>query len=300
MANNKEMTATTAGRRTKLRAARKRVAPKHLQPPKPSAFEATLSAIDSHLDGAPVASLRMSRLPSLAKKAGLPEADLGVFVAAHKLAASTKLPPDVVFALAKRDGGIDGTKLAAADVAVFRKRIGTAVKGNLVPLRRLASFDEAKLTLARLQTHGALIRTLTKTYDLNVPDSLLRKLEAKKVETLADVRSAGGTAALAKVLNVKVDDPNLRNLVSHAHLSVLGTDVGSNAILIEQGYTRISEIADAPDGVFVARMGPEVGAATALRMKRVAMPVPDCARSITRWGRRRCWRKALCGCPSKR
>ena len=52
-------------------------------------------------------------------------------------------------------------------------------------------YDLAEPTLARLQTHAAPIRTLAKIHDLSVRDSLIRKLGAKKIETLADLRSAG-------------------------------------------------------------------------------------------------------------
>src|SRR5262245_30499098 len=115
MATTKEITATMARGNKKARRTRKPVAGKNSESPKPSTFEATLGALQPHLNGASITSLRMSRLASLAKKAGLREADLGVLVTSYKLAASTKLPPDALFALAKRDGGIDATRLAAAN-----------------------------------------------------------------------------------------------------------------------------------------------------------------------------------------
>src|SRR5262249_33727803 len=145
-----------------------------------------------------------------------------------------------------------------------------AIKKNLVPAETLVSFDAAIPTLARLQTHEASIKILVKTYGLTVPDSLLRKLQAKKIETLADLRSAGGAEALAKALNVKADDPHLETLVAHAHLSLLGTDVGANATVIKEGYSCISTIADVPEGVFLTKVGPSVGFGPALQMRRIA------------------------------
>src|SRR5262249_14980732 len=65
-------------------------------------------------------------------------------------------------------------------------------------------------------------------------------------------------------------DPHLETLVAHAHLSLLGTDVGANATAIKEGYSRISAIAYSPEGVFMAKVGPTIGFETALRMKRVA------------------------------
>lgn len=100
MANNREAFGTTVSYRGKVRA-RKRVVRNNLQPPKPSTFETTLNALQPHLDEAPIASLRISRLTSLAMKAGLRAPDLVVLVSAHKLAAHTELPSDALFALAK-------------------------------------------------------------------------------------------------------------------------------------------------------------------------------------------------------
>src|SRR5262249_39127773 len=152
----------------------------------------------------------------------------------------------------------------------LRQKIEVADKKNIVPAGTLVSFDAAIPTLARLQTHEASIKILVKTYGLKVPDSLLGKLQAKTIETLADLRSAGGAEVLAKALKVKADDPHLETLVAHAHLSLLGTDVGANATAIKEGYSRISAIAYSPEGVFMAKVGPTIGFETALRMKRVA------------------------------
>lgn len=46
--------------------------------------------------------------------------------------------------------------------------------------------------------------------------------------------------------------------------------MGSNATLIKHGYDRIAKIADAPDGIFIAQVGPTIGTAMAMRMKKVA------------------------------
>ncbi len=270
MAKNRKKIVQVTRQGTKPRAARQAATVNAAQAPRPSEFAATLNALQPYLDGVPIGSLRKSRIAQLAQKTGIRADDLSALVTSHRLAEDTKMPVDALFALVKQYRAIDSGLLASARPADLRKEIESAIKKNRVPAATLASFDGATPALARLQTHEAPLRRLAATYDLQLPQSLLRKLESRGIKTLADVRSAGGADALAKKLNVKVDDLGLQNLVSHAHLSLLGTDVACNAILIEQGYTRISEIADAPDGVFIARVGPEVGNATALRMKRVA------------------------------
>lgn len=238
--------------------------------PKLSSFRIGLDAISPHLDGASIATLSKTRVRSLAKHTALPESDIAALVSAHKLASDTGLSPDILFALNKNGGARDTESLTSYSPSILRKKIKSAVKKNIVPSTTLAALERARPILARLQTREVPIKTLVDTYDLEVSSSLLRKLEAKKIQTLADVRSAGGTEALAKALKVKSDDPSLENVVSHAHLSLLGTDVGSNETLIKHGYDRIAKIADAPDGVFIKQVGPAVGAAMAMRMKKVA------------------------------
>lgn len=275
MAKNQRTITNSKTQRTQIRGRQKRAAANRgalnaVQPSKPSTFTTTLNAVQPHLDGTPISSLRTSRLASLAKKAGLREADLATFVSAHKLAAHTELAPDALFALAKRDGGINASKLAAANPADLRKKIGSAVKDNLVPAETLASFDAAKPTLARLQIHDAPLSTLVKTYDLKIPDALIRKLETKGINTLADLRSVGGLDELAKKVNLKPDDPKLETLVAHAQLSLTGSDVGTNAILMEHGYSRLSHIANPPDGIFINNVSRVIGLQETLRIQTTA------------------------------
>src|SRR2546429_1119251 len=100
--------------RRKSRAARKRSALKTAQPRPPSRYTATFNALAPLLDGKPIASLRPSRVATLAKKTGLREPDLTTLIAANKLAAKTKLPPSALFALSTGDEAIDPARLAAA------------------------------------------------------------------------------------------------------------------------------------------------------------------------------------------
>jgi hypothetical protein len=236
----------------------------------PPAFDRLLTAITPHLGSAAISSLSKSRVRALAKLTGQQEPELAALIAAHKLAVRTGMPPSTAFAVRPNGVAPNADFFASQKPSNVRKKLESAVKKNIVPAASLTSFDAAKPKLARLQAHETPIKALVKTYGLSVPDALIRKLAAKKIETLADLRSAGGSAVLAKTLNVKPNDRQLENVVAHAHLSLLGTDVATNAAVIKQGYSRISAIADTPEGVFVARVGPAVGVATAQRMKRIA------------------------------
>jgi len=238
--------------------------------PKPPLFTTALDVIQAHLNGNSIASLSKSRITALAKKTALKESDLATFVAAHKLATKTNLPADALFAITKDGVQPDVTSLASTDIRQLRKEIESAVKKNIVSNSTLTSFDAAKQTFARLQASETTLKTLINTYKLNIPSSFAGRLEAKGLKTLADVRSAGGLGQLAKKVKLNADDPRLVTLAAHANLSVLGSDVRTNSILIKNGYTHPSQIAKGPDDIFVHKLSPLIGFTEALRIQSVA------------------------------
>jgi hypothetical protein len=233
-------------------------------------FDRLANSVTPHLAGNAIANLSKTALRALAKLTGQQGSELDALVTAHKLAAQTGLPANVVFALHPEGGAPEAGFFASQTPADMRKTIASAVKKNVVAPSTLTDFEAARPGLTDLQTKKTPLASLVKTYRLGIPDALLRRLEAKKIETLADLRVAGDAAALAKLLKVKPDDKNLTTLVAHANLSLLGTDIATNAIAIKEGYTRIPAIAAAPADVFAARVGPTAGVATALRMHAIA------------------------------
>jgi hypothetical protein len=234
------------------------------------AFERLLNAVKLHLRGRQIVDLPEARVRSLAKVSGQLESDIANLIVAHKLAVRARVPASVAFALKSDSGAPDAGLFASQTPAEMRKTIARAVKKNVVGPATLTEFEAARPALASQQTRDTPLASLVKTYRLGIPDALLRKLETKKIETLADLRVAGDTAAVAKLLKVKSDDKNLATLVAHANLSLLGTDVATNAVAIKEGYTRIPAIAAAAADVFAARVGPTAGFETALRMHAIA------------------------------
>src|SRR5262245_60842188 len=238
--------------------------------PRSALLTGILNPIGPYLNGTALSSLSTARIRSLAKQAGVKESDLAGIVAAYKLSASIDLPADVLFALSRNGIEFNKAAIISRSREDLRKRIEVAIKKNVVSKETLFSFDDAIPILASLQIKDIPLRTLVKAYGLGIPESFLDKLEAKQIETLADLRSAGGATAVAKVLKVPAENPQVQKLVAHAQLSFIGTDVATNAALIERGYSRLSHVADSPDGIFLAKVGSVVGTDTAIHMKRVA------------------------------
>ena len=225
--------------------------PKPLPVPKPPVFTAALEAVAPHLNGNSIALLSKSRITALAKKIALKESDLSALVAAHKLAAKTNLPADALFALSKDGVQPDVTSLASTDIRQLRKKIEVAVKKNIVGANTLKSFDAARPEFTRLELHEMPLGTLVKNYGLKVTDSVLRRLDTNGIKTLADIRSSGGLSQV-KGLNLNPNNPAARMLDAHASLSILGTDVPTNAALISRGFDNVYAIGRLPKNSFIS------------------------------------------------
>jgi hypothetical protein len=243
---------------------------KDARPAQPPTFDRLRAALASHVKPDAIAELPKARLRGLERLTGESAGDFDALVAAHKLEKQTGLPASVAFALQPEGGAPDAGFFASQTPAEMRKTIASAIKKNVVGPAALSAFENARPGLTALQTNKTPIRTLVKTYELAVSDALVKRLEARKIETLAELRVAGDAATVAKLINVKPGDAGLALLLAHANLSLIGTDVATNAAAIKEGYAAIPAIADAPADVFAARLGPSAGFSTVARMHGIA------------------------------
>ena len=101
--------------------------------------------------------------------------------------------------------------------------------------------------------------------NLQLPPALLPFLAQQNIHTLDDVRQAGGIAHLSG-LTVATSDPAVRALEAHANLSLLPSDVQTNNILIQKGYTNLLQIARTPAATFVSALRDQLGEARATQI----------------------------------
>jgi hypothetical protein len=94
-------------------------------------------------------------------------------------------------------------------------------------------------------------------------------LASKNINTLADIRKAGGIAQL-EGLPVAADDPAIRLLESHADLSRISPDVEVNAVMIANRYNSVAAIAQATRPDFVSAIRDRVGDFKAAQLQVVA------------------------------
>ena len=77
----------------------------------------------------------------------------------------------------------------------------------------------------------------------SIPEALLEKLQSESINTLADIRTAGG---LSRIQNLPVsnDSPLVKSLEAQANLSILSGDLEQNRKLINAGFDSPLEMAN--------------------------------------------------------
>jgi hypothetical protein len=102
------------------------------------------------------------------------------------------------------------------------------------------------------------LTNLASTLQLDLPAELLPFLAGKNINTLADIRKAGGISRL-EGLPVAVDSPAVKLLEAHTDLVRISPDVQVNALMIENNYNSVAAIAKATRPDFVTALHDQVG-----------------------------------------
>lgn len=113
----------------------------------------------------------------------------------------------------------------------------------------IGTVKKQKLTEAPNPT----LRELVSTVRIDKGQEIVSALSKHGIHTLADIRKAGGLSHL-KDTAIPADHPSAKILEAHAHLSVLMSDIQTNAKLIEKGYKGIFDIADTPKRTFIYKV----------------------------------------------
>ena len=103
---------------------------------------------------------------------------------------------------------------------------------------------------------------LASTLDFNIPDELATHLAERGIQTLADIRRAGGIAHLED-LPISSDDPSAQMLDAHANLILVSDDTTKNHALVERGFSSITAIARKTRADFVSETTDALGDFTA-------------------------------------
>jgi peptidoglycan hydrolase-like protein with peptidoglycan-binding domain len=94
------------------------------------------------------------------------------------------------------------------------------------------------------------IREVAASLRLELPRELTSFLAERKIESIEDIRRAGGLKSLEN-LPVSGDHPAVKALEGHANLSVLTTGIEDSTLLIEKDFHTLSAIATTPRKNFI-------------------------------------------------
>jgi hypothetical protein len=116
------------------------------------------------------------------------------------------------------------------------------------------------------------LQELNLNLNLHLPPELLSRLQAEKIQTIDDVRQAGGISQMEN-LPVAANHEAVRILEGHANLSVLSADLQLNETLIESGFDSVFAIAKKPQIEFISAVSEQIDEAKARQLYAQATAV---------------------------
>jgi len=147
----------------------------------------------------------------------------------------------------KQTGEVDG-----ATAALINKMVD-ALSPSLQPPPVLVP------TSAVEKPASSPLTELGKIIKVDLPQKLLAHLAKLGIQTLDDIRKAGGLTHLDG-LPVAVDSPAVKILEAHSRLTTLSSDVQLNSFLIQKGYDSPAAIANVTRSKFVTTVQEKLGA----------------------------------------
>lgn len=126
------------------------------------------------------------------------------------------------------------------------------------PLERERVEFDVKLDVPDQPRRSILIGVLHDVLDGGIPDAVREGLRRARIDTLVDVRAAGGLGRLEGL--APEDRRVVHTLESHARLEVIAADAGTAARLIAAGVTSVTRLARADAVTLAERTGIEPAA----------------------------------------
>ena len=127
--------------------------------------------------------------------------------------------------------------------------------------------EPAEVAVPALPRPERPLRDLAGQIGLEIPTRVLNRLRRAGIETLEDVRAAGG---LSEIGRAPEDEPVVAALEAHAALSVLPADARASAVLVEAGYRDILDVSATPRDEFVAALADELSPEAAVALHDAA------------------------------
>jgi len=237
--------------------------------PELSEYETLIVTLTPILPGKQIVDLSNAEISELSKKSGIDQKRIELLVQSAKLSREIGLPTEALYGLARLDISIELKSLLELTPNRVRTALETSINKNLVPSILSDKLDDIMHQFESLQRRHMPVNKLAEAIGLEIPAATAKVLESLNIRTLSDVRSAGGFANI-KELHLNADDPLVKKGDAYVNLDLLGTDIPTNKVLIDEGFSHISHVAKEPRDLFVKQMTPMLGEARAERLQIIA------------------------------
>jgi hypothetical protein len=233
-----------------------------------SEWEETLGEITPFLEGVALVDLTDDDLSFLYGETRIDLQRLEFVRQSARFSQKTQIPPEAFYGWARENLPLDLDQLLILADSVLRTALNKAIDDNIIAVALQSSLDEImrRIDILRSVPASPSISELVSTLHLTIPSQLSSFLVQNGINTLADIRKAGGLSQLAN-LPVPAADPLVRTLDAHAELIALSPEIVLNAKLIDRGYYSVRSVADSHRRAFVQAAGDSLGVFRAAQMQ---------------------------------
>ena len=216
------------------------------------------------------ADLRAKDAKPLAAEIGETGERVRSFATAARLSGSLGAPTEVVYALLREGQPAKPESLSSVSRPALRKSLRSAVRAGIIAEPAAADVDALFDGLRTERSDATPVVDLLGPQRATLPPSLGKALREHEVETLADLRDAGGLGRLVKTSDDAVAEL-VERLDGHARLSVLTSNATTRRRLIESGLTGPSALVRMDEAAFVRKVRDSIPKEEARALHRKAL-----------------------------
>jgi len=239
-----------------------------------SEYARLLAAIEAISGGIPIAEFTDEQVTFAAGELEVERALVTLLREAARRAPATGLPPAALFAFGREGFDLDPKKLFERPSEALIDALESAIAHGIVSAESVAGVAER---LEMLRARHADLASVARSVGLRVPSEVTAALLRARVGSLAELRTAGGFAAIEPRL---VEQPAARTLDALAVLTILPVDLEVGADLVAAGYTHPVDVARAPAASFAKSLDGRIPSARAALIHDAAVGQVSVLRNV--------------------
>jgi hypothetical protein len=239
-----------------------------------SEYEKLLAALRPLLQVKQIVDLEAEGISTLAKESGIEQERIEGLVQNAKLSRETDLPTEVLYGLARLDLTPTLEVFFTHDAEKLRRAIETAGRAHIIPaisgtaLNRI--MGDVETMSFRPMFSKASLADLLPSVRLPPDSRLAVRLNELDITTPAILIATGAERILQRAEFTEAEGAAIRDLESHARLSLLNVSPVARKVLFNSGFLTPTQIASEPETSFRQKVESILGPGETARIHGIA------------------------------